>query len=166
MVEDPVKAVMQANPVTVPPDMRVRELAELFADQGLPFAPVIDGERLVGVVSEADLVLQEVAGDDLHVPYAVPFLGDLVFIEGRRRFEERYRKAFGATVSDLMTRDPVTIGPDATVHDAARLLAEHHVARLPVLDDDGRLLGTIGRSEVVRALARTQFDDEPIQGQG
>jgi CBS domain-containing protein len=157
MIEAPVSEHMQRDPVTVPSSMLVADLAELFAAESLAFAPVVDDGRLVGVVSETDLVLQEAGADQLHVPHAVPFLGDLVYIEGRRRFEERFRRAFGTSVADLMDDEPVVVSPDATVHEAARLLVDRDVARLPVVDEGGTVIGTIGRSDVVRALAQSEF---------
>src|SRR4051812_11996238 len=157
MLDSPVRDHMQPPPTVVSPDTTVRELADLFADQGLTFAAVVQGERLVGVVSESDLMLQEMEGDDLHPPHAIPFLGDLVFIQGKRDFEERFRKSFGTTVSDLMDDEPITIGPDDTLHAAARKIVEHDVNRLPVLDAQGKLLGSVGRSEIVKALAALEF---------
>ena len=148
---------MQPPPAAVSPTTTVRDLAELFTEEGLTFAAVLEEGKLVGVVSESDLVLQEMEADDMHLPHAIPFLGDLVFYQGNRRFEERFRKSFGTTVADLMYTNPVTVKPDDTVHSAARKLVEHDVARLPVIDADGALVGSIGRSEIVRALALLEF---------
>ena len=156
MIEAPVRDHMAAGAPTVAPDTTVRDLVELFADRNLTFAPVVDGEgKLVGVVSESDLVFQEVEGDDIHQPYSIPFLGDLIPLS-RDHTNEQFRREFGTTVSDLMSGDPVTVGAGETVHEAARLIAKHDVARLPVLDD-GKVVGTIGRSEIIRALARLEF---------
>jgi len=161
MFDSPVSEHMQPTPAVVSPETTVGELATLFAEQGIGFAAVMDGERLVGVVSESDLILQEMESDDLHLPHAIPFLGDLVFIQGNRRFEERFRKSFGTTVDDLMDRDPVAVRPDDTLHAAARKIVEHDVSRLPVLDESGRLVGSVGRSEIVKALAEVEFRPDP-----
>jgi CBS domain-containing protein len=155
--EGRVEDSMQREPVTVGPDLTVRGLAELFAEKNLAFAPVVRDGRLLGVVSDADLVLQEVADDEQPFPHAIPLLGDMLFIESRHRFEERFRKAFGTSVADLMDDDPPTVGPDATVHDAARLLVDRGVPRVVVVDESRRVLGTIGRSEIVRYLASVEF---------
>jgi CBS domain-containing protein len=156
MIEAPVRDHMAAGSPSVAPETTVRDLVELFADRNLTFAPVIDANgQLVGVVSESDLVFQEVEGDDLHQPYSIPFLGDLIPLS-RDHTDAQFRREFGTTVSDLMSGEPVTVGADDTVHEAARLIAKHDVSRLPVIDD-GKVVGTIGRSEIIRALARLEF---------
>ena len=101
---------------------------------GVGYAPVVDADgRLLGVVSETDLILQEVEGEDLEQPHAIPFIGDPIVWGGTHDFEKQFRRSFGATAADLMTPKPVTIGPDETVHKAARILAREDVARLPVV---------------------------------
>jgi CBS domain-containing protein len=74
-----------------------------------------------------------------------------VFLESTKRFEARLRKAVGATARDLMTEDPVTIGPDASVEEAARLIARRKHNRLPVVEH-GRLVGVVTRVDVLDAL--------------
>lgn len=157
MIETPVREYMQADPLTVTADTTVGDLADLFVARGVGYAPVVDADgRLLGVVSETDLILQEVEGEDLEQPHAIPFIGDPIVWGGTHDFEKQFRRSFGATAADLMTPKPVTIGPDETVHKAARILAREDVARLPVVEGD-RVIGTIGRSDVVRALAATEF---------
>jgi predicted transcriptional regulator len=158
VIDAPVSDHLQREPATVTPDLSVRELAERFANEAITWAPVLQAGKLVGVVSDKDLVLQEVGGDELHLPFAIPFLGDPIYLTGARRFEAAFRKAFGSTVGDLMTRDVISIREDRTVHEAARLLVDKDVPRLPVVDGSGGLLGAIGRSEIVRALASLEFE--------
>jgi len=157
VIDAPVSDHLQRDPVTVTPDLSVRELAERFANESIAWAPVLQGGRLVGVVSDKDLMLQEAGGDELHLPFAIPFIGDPIYVTGRG-FEASFRKAFGASVADLMTTDVVKITEDRTVHDAARLLVDRDVPRLPVVDAQGNLVGAIGRSEIVRALATLEFE--------
>jgi predicted transcriptional regulator len=158
VIDAPVSDHMQRQPVTVTPDLSVRELAERFAAEAITWAPVVDAGTLVGVVSDKDLVLQEVGGDELHPPFAIPFLGDPIYLTGGRRFEAAFKKAFGSSVADLMTTDVIRIRDDKTVHEAARLLVDKDVPRLPVVDGHGALVGAIGRSEIVRALATLEFE--------
>jgi CBS domain-containing protein len=147
---------MQTDPVTVPPEMELRDLVQLFVEQPLAAAPVVDASgKLCGIVSERDIVLQEVEGD-VHFPYFVPILDGLVFVEPFGAYEEQMQKAFAATVQDLMTRDVKTIAPDATIHEAAKKMAKHDVSRLVVVEG-GRLVGVISRADVVRALAHYEF---------
>jgi CBS domain-containing protein len=156
VIDAAVRDVMQTDPVTVPPEMELRDLVQLFVEQPLAAAPVVDASgKLCGIVSERDIVLQEVEGD-VHFPYFVPILDGLVFVEPFGAYEEQMQKAFAATVHDLMTRDVKTIAPDATIHEAAKKMAKHDVSRLVVVEG-GRLVGVISRADVVRALAHYEF---------
>jgi CBS domain-containing protein len=69
-----------------------------------------------------------------------------------KHFEERAKKAFAATASDMMTTDLVTVGPDEPAEHAARLISERKHNRLPVVDEEGRLIGVVTRVDVLAAL--------------
>ena len=156
MIDAAVRDVMQTDPITVPPEMELRDLVELFVNERLAAAPVVDtAGKLRGMVSERDIVLQEVEGD-VHFPYFVPILDGLVFVEPFGAYEEQMQKAFAATVGDLMTREVRTIAPDDTIHEAAKKMAKHDISRLAVVEG-GKLVGVISRADVVRALAHYEF---------
>jgi len=156
VIDAAVRDAMQTEPVTVRPEMELRDLVELFVSQPLVAAPVVDDTgKLVGIVSERDIVLQEVEGD-VKFPYFVPILDGLVFVEPFGAYEEQMEKAFAATVGDLMTRDVRTIGPADTIHEAAKRMAKHDVSRLVVVEK-GQMVGVISRADIVRALAHYEF---------
>ncbi len=147
-----VRDVMDADPVTVTPEVGVEEVVRALRDHELTGVPVVDGEgRCVGIVTEADLVLPDEEGD-LHLPHYVNLFGGTVFLEPLQRFEERLRKAFASTAADMMTTDPVTVGPDTTVQEAGRIIHETGHNRLPVVED-GHLVGVVTRVDVLGALA-------------
>ena len=115
--------------------------------------PVInEGGRCVGIITEADLVLSN-EGADLHLPHYFQLFGGLVFLEPLSHFEDRLRKATAALARDLMTEDPVTIEPQATVQEAARKISRSKHNRLPVVEH-GRLVGVVTRVDVLEALTR------------
>jgi CBS domain-containing protein len=121
----------------------------------LPGVPVInEGGRCVGIITEADLVLSE-EGADLHLPHYFQLFGGVVFLEPMKHFEERLRKAFASTAADMMTEDPVTIEPSASVAEAARLIARKRHNRLPVVEH-GRLVGVVTRVDVLDALTNAE----------
>jgi CBS domain-containing protein len=147
-----VGEIMDREPVTVSPDASVEEVVRAMRDNELPGVPVVDGEgRCVGIVTEADLVLPDSEGD-LHIPHYINLFGGTVFLEPLGRFEERLRKAFASTASDMMTADPDTVEPGTTVREAARAIHETGHNRLPVVED-GRLVGVVTRVDVLGALA-------------
>jgi CBS domain-containing protein len=148
-----VRDIMDSSPATVRPETPVEEVVTTLRKHELPGIPVVDADgRCVGLVSEADLVLPDDQGD-LHIPHYINLFGGTVFLEPLGRFEQRLRKAFASTAEDMMTRDPDTVGPDADAKEAARLIHETGHNRLPVVDEDGRLVGVVTRLDVLGALA-------------
>jgi CBS domain-containing protein len=147
-----VRDIMDSDPATVRPNTPVQDVVRTMRENELPGLPVVDGEgRVVGMVTEADLVLPDDEGD-LHIPHYINLFGGTVFLEPLSRFEHRLRKAFASKAEDMMTRDPETVGPDTTVRDAARIIHESGHNRLPVVED-GRLVGVVTRVDVLGALA-------------
>jgi CBS domain-containing protein len=148
-----VADIMDRSPATVRPDDPVEKVLAVLSENQVHGVPVTtDGGRCVGIITEADLVL---AGEeqDLHLPHYVELFGGLIFLESHRHFEERLRKAVAATAHDMMTPDPVTIDPGATVAEAARVIARTRHNRLPVVEH-GRLVGVVTRLGVLEALTR------------
>jgi CBS domain-containing protein len=149
----PVREVMDPEPVAVRPDTPVEDVIRLLGDSELPGVPVVEDDgRCVGIVTEADLVIADEQGD-LHLPHYIELFGGVVFLEPLRHFEERLRKAFAAKASDMMTPDPITVGPEAGAREAARIISESGHNRLPVTEG-GRLVGVVSRADVLAALAR------------
>lgn len=140
-----VRNLMTTNVVTVHRDTPFKEIAQLLAQYKVSGVPVLDPDNtVIGVVSEADLLRKESA-ERLPV-----FAG-----EKRRRAAE---KAAGRVAADVMTAPAITIEPEATVVQAAKLLAKHDVKRLPVVDSDGILVGIVSRRDLLKVFLRS--DDE------
>ena len=145
---------MQRDVVTVSPDDDIETVIRLLREHELPGVPVVDGDgRCVGIVTESDLILRDEQAD-LHLPYHIDLMGGVIFLEPMKHFEGRIRKAFASRVSDMMTPDPTTVGPDTPVDEAARIIAQTGHNRLPVVDDDGRLVGIVTRLDALEALTR------------
>ncbi len=150
-----VADIMDADPVTITPDSDVETAVKLMRRTDLPGLPVVnDAGRCVGIVTEADLVIGDERGD-LHIPHYVELFGGIVFLEPLRHFEERLRKAFAQKVEDLMTAEPDTVASDATVREAAKLIARSGHNRIPVVDH-GRFMGLVTRVDVLDALAHEE----------
>ncbi|HVL95314.1 MAG TPA: CBS domain-containing protein [Solirubrobacteraceae bacterium] len=149
-----VRDIMDADPVTVTPEADVETVVRALREHELPGVPVVNSSgRCLGIITESDLVLPGDEGD-LHLPHFIELFGGIVFLESMHHFQERLERATASKARDLMTEDPVTIGPDAGVGEAGRLIARSGHNRLPVVDDDGRLLGVVTRVDVLDALTR------------
>jgi CBS domain-containing protein len=146
-----VREIMETDVATVHPDDSIESVLRTMRDNDLPGIPVVnEGQRCVGIITEADLIM---AGEeeDLHLPHYFELFGGIVFLESTKKFEERLRKATGSMARDLMTEDPITISPDASAEEAARMIARSKHNRLPVVEH-GRLVGVVTRVDVLDAL--------------
>ncbi len=144
-----VRDVMTRQVVSVREDASFKEMAAMLRRTRISAFPVIDSaDRVIGVVSEADLLVKE----------AVQATGTS-FIAALRHIREE-DKASGVTAVALMTRPAITIGPDAPVAEAARIMYDRRVKRLPVVDAVGRLLGIVSRADVLAVFSRP---DEEIR---
>ena len=159
MIDAAVRDVMLEGPITVPPDMELRDLVDLFVRESLQGVPVVSSDgRLLGIVTESDLILQEVEGD-FDVPHFVPFLDGAIFFDRTDKYDEQMKKAFAATAGDLMNDKVETVSPDDTIHEAAKRMSKHDISRLVVVEG-GRVVGMIARSHIVLALARYEFNGD------
>jgi CBS domain-containing protein len=146
-----VREIMDTDVPRVTVADSVETVLRTLRDHDLPGVPVVnEGGRCVGIITEEDLVLTD-EDEDLHMPHYFQLFGGIVFLESVSHWEERIRKAFAATAEDMMTADPITIEPDATVREAARLIARKKHNRLPVVEH-GRLVGVVTRVDVLDAL--------------
>jgi CBS domain-containing protein len=146
--EPRVREIMRHDAVTVGPQVTVQELADLLRAHDIRSVPVVDQGRLVGVVTEGDIVAQDA---DLHFPHYIQFLDSLIYLESTKKFEERLRKVVGASVREIMTAEAITTAPDDTVSHAATLMSENRINLLPVVEES-KLVGIVTRHEIVASM--------------
>ncbi|MET9392941.1 CBS domain-containing protein [Streptomyces sp. NPDC006624] len=142
-----VSDVMTHTVVAVGRDASFRDLVKLMQEWKVSALPVLEGEgRVIGVVSEADLLpKEEFRGGDPDRLTQMHRLTDLA-------------KAGGMTAADVMSTPAVTVHPDATLAQAARVMAQRKVKRLPVVNAEGLLEGVVSRADLLKVFLRT--DDE------
>jgi CBS-domain-containing membrane protein len=149
-----VRDVMTKDVVSVRETAGYKDIVAVMRELHVSAFPVLDEEdHLVGVVSEADLLLKEVSQEAR---------GRYLISTGRRG--ER-AKAVGFTAAELMNKPAVIIGPDDSVAGAARLMYDRHVKRLPVVDDEGHLVGIVSWVDVLSVFDRpdSEIRDEVIK---
>lgn len=147
-----VAEIMDREPASVSPDDSIQEVIETLQTNDLPGIPVVDETRkVIGIITDSDLVISN-EDADFHLPHYVNIMGGIVFLESTKHFEERARKAFAATAAEMMTADPITVGPDEPAERAGKLISQRKHNRLPVVDDEGRLVGVVTRVDVLAAL--------------
>lgn len=153
MPQDLVGDHMSTDVLVVRPTDAVPDAVTALVDRGVDGAPVVDDAgKVIGMLSASDLMVQD---SNLHLPTVVALFGMTVELPlSTRRFDRDVKQALASTVAELMHDDPVTIGVGATVRDAATLMHEHGVSRLPVVAADGTLAGIIAQGDVLRYLVR------------
>lgn len=141
-----VQDVMSRRVLTVSPDTPVHAVAGLLSEHHVSGAPVVDSDgALLGIVTETDLAHRLAA----KVSGPRSWLRALFSSAPAEALE--YAKARGRTARDIMSAATITIGEEASVEDAARILEEKGVRRLPVLKER-RLVGVVSRADLLRAL--------------
>lgn len=176
-----LREIMTADLVTVSPDLTLQEVAQVFAERRISGAPVVSGTDLVGVISTTDLMDFETStpgaprqrseqiewgeieraplldgSDQDDPPLFFTEYWDDAGADVLERFESdspEWNRMAEATVGSVMTTSVVSLAPDASVQEAARLMLATGVHRILVLDESGELLGLVSSSDVVRAVA-------------
>jgi CBS domain-containing protein len=120
---------MTSNPRTIEPDKPVADAAKLMRDEDVGLAPIVEGDRLVGALTDRDIAIRVVAeGKD---PASTP-------------------------VRDVASTDVVTVDPEQDLDEALNLMAQHQVRRIPVVEQDGRLVGVVAQADVARQADERQ----------
>jgi CBS domain-containing protein len=119
----PIREVMTSDPRAIEADKTIADAAMLMRDEDVGLAPVVEGDRLVGTLTDRDIAIRVVAeGKD---PTSTP-------------------------VWEVASTEVVTVGPEQNLDDALGLMAQHQVRRVPVVEQDGRLIGVVAQADVAR----------------
>lgn len=151
-----VKDVMNSNVVSCKPDDTVREAARVLKENNISGAPILEGEELVGIVSEGDLLKLLILPEKGELWLPSPF--EVIEVPIRELFGwEETKKMLsdvGSTkIEEIMTKDVHTISSEASVEEASEHMIRHRINRLPVTED-GRVVGIITRGDIIKGLAK------------
>jgi len=119
-----VQKLMTSNPCSIDSDKSVAYAAKMMRDEDVGLAPIVEGNRLVGTVTDRDIAIRVVA-------------------EGKDPESTK--------VTEIASTDVVTVDPQQDLDEALRLMTQHQVRRLPVVEEDGRLVGVIAQADVARS---------------
>jgi CBS domain-containing protein len=118
-----IRDAMTSNPCSIDADKSVAYAAKMMRDEDVGYAPIVEGKRLVGAITDRDIAVKVVAeGKDPQT----------------------------ATVREIASTDLVTVGPEQDVAEALRLMAQNQVRRLPVVEQDGQLVGVLAQADVAQ----------------
>lgn len=146
-----VAEVMSTDPITVSPETSLQEAIQILAEKKISGLPVIDAQgQLVGVISETDLTWQATGVD---TPPYVMFLDSVIYLQNPAKHNQEVHKALGQTVSEAMSDNPTTVRESQLVREAARIMHDKKVRRLPVVNEESQLVGIITQGDVIRMMA-------------
>lgn len=152
MAETTAKEIMVKDVITVKLDTTIEELSDILLENGISGAPVVDDDnRLLGVVSEADIIVKDA---DLHFPRVFKLLGGIIYLESLNKFKKDLFKHMATKVKDIMTDKVKTARADTPVNKIANIMLEKNINRVPVVDDQNRVIGIIARSDIVRSISK------------
>ncbi|MCX4234811.1 CBS domain-containing protein [Streptomyces sp. NPDC020707] len=150
MKHDKIGSVMTTEVVRATYGTPFKEVARRLAEHRISGLPVIDeDEKVIGVISETDLMLRQARTPDPYAPKRRFSLAGL-----RPGVRRQAVKARARTAGQLMTEPPVTAHADDTIVEAARTMARRRVERLPVLDEEDRLVGIVTRRDLLQVFLR------------
>ena len=118
-----IKDVMTSNPCSIDADKSVAYAAKMMRDEDVGLAPIVEGDKLIGMLTDRDIAIRVVA-------------------EGRNPDQVKVR--------DVASKQVVTIDPQQDLDEALRIMAKHQVRRLAVVEEDGKLVGVVAQADVAR----------------
>jgi CBS domain-containing protein len=128
-----LQEVMTANPTTIEPGTSIKDAAQKMKSEDVGALPVVEGGRLTGMITDRDIAIRAVA-------------------EGK----------LDATVGEIASKDVVSVDPQQSLEEAARLMAQHQIRRLPVCEEDGRLVGILAQADVAQ-IGHDELTGEVVQ---
>lgn len=144
------REIMTKTVITVAPETRITEAARMMLEKGINGLPVVDQQgRLRGIICQSDLIAQQ---EKVPLPSFFTLLDSFIPLSPPRHLEREVQKIAAVTVERAMTADPLTVSPQTTLEEVATLMVTKNVHTLPVVDDQGRLVGIIGKEDVLRTL--------------
>jgi CBS domain-containing protein len=142
---------MNRELLTVTPSTPISEAVKLLVDRHIGGLPVIDDAgKLVGIISESDLMWRE---QGVEQPPYMLFLGGIIYFQNPLTYDRDLHKALGQTVGEVMTPHAISITADTTLPEAARIMHDKKLHRLPVVDEHQHPIGIITEGDIVRAIA-------------
>lgn len=137
--------VMQREWPALEPDDTVETAIRVFAEAGISGAPVIEGDELVGILTDGDLIFRDA---EIRSPGFLDILGGIVPLGDWEQYQEEVLKSVGVTVGEVMTKDVTTVSPEDSLSEAATIMAEERRKLLPVAGER-RLYGMLSRMDIL-----------------
>lgn len=142
--------IMTKECITLTPDTDIADAVKTLIEHKINGAPVLDGDEVVGVLCQADLVAQQ---KKITLPSFFTLLDGVFPLSSHEELEKEMKKISALTVGEAMTPAPTFITPDTAIEDIATMMANEKLYTLPVIDN-GKLVGVVGKEDVLKTLLK------------
>jgi len=150
------KDIMSTNVITFSPGTDIQTAAKTLMDNHINGAPVVDDcGNIVGVLTRDDLITQQ---KSIPLPSYFVVLDSLIPVRSTREVEREVEKISATNVEHAMTSDPVIVAPDTPIEEIAGIMVDRKMHTIPVQGEDGRLVGVIGKEDILKILIPCDHD--------
>jgi CBS-domain-containing membrane protein len=145
-----VKDIMTSKVITLSANMSIIHAARILMENHINGAPVVDVEgKLVGILTRDDLISQQ---KTIPFPSFFPVLDGIIPLISPRQLEKEMEKITATTVNHAMTHKPITVKLDTDIEIVAEYMVDKKIHTIPVLDNDGCLVGVVGKEDILKTL--------------
>lgn len=151
-----VKDYMKTKVRKVRPTYSIFKAAAILSKYHISGVPVVRGDKVIGIITESDIIrfmkldMSKTHSELASEPHALSVLL-LTLIKDHLDVKKHLEQLAKIRVKDFMSKDIISVSPDESIIEAANLLEEHHIDRLPVIDN-GKLVGIISRCDLIKSL--------------
>lgn len=144
------KDIMNEDVIAVKAGDNVENVVRILLENKISGVPVVDEDsKVIGIVSEADLIYPE---KSLHLPAFIPILDGIIFLESFKKLEKEIKKMTAYKVEDVMVKKVITVNEDTEVEEVVNILIDKKINRVPVVNEDDKLVGIITRSNILKHI--------------
>jgi len=145
-----IKEIMTTDVITVSTSDSVEQCAKLLQENNISGLPVLDESgKVAGMVTEGDLIRR---ASRIKTPGYLEILGGLIYLGSPKKFVEELQRAMSLEAGQLMSKNVISVKPEESVEKAATLMVENSINRLPVVDDNNKLVGIVSRRDIMSCL--------------
>jgi CBS domain-containing protein len=142
--------IMTVDVITVKADEDLEKVSRLLLKHRISGLPVVDdGGKVVGIISEGDLLVK---GKEVEVPSHSVVLGAVIYLDSLKRFYDELKRVFALSVGELMTKKVYTVRLEATRAELSSLMADKGINRIPVVDENNKLVGIVTRQDIIKSI--------------
>lgn len=145
-----IEEIMTTDVIAVSTNDSVELCAKLLQENNISGLPVLDESgKVAGMVTEGDLIRR---ASRIKTPGYLEILGGLIYLGSPKKFVEELQRAMSLEAGQLMSKNVISVKPEESVEKAATLMVENNINRLPVVDENDKLVGIVSRRDIMSCL--------------